>query len=103
MGMLVKHTLLYNYASLHFPTTINKIHVHLYRAAMMEFEINMSEMPLGKLSKRHIERGSPATVLSSFCFQCVLSVSTQQIRNVRFFSHTLCIWHFHVHKDTCVT
>lgn len=24
---------------------------------MMEFEINMSEMPLGKLSKRHIERG----------------------------------------------
>lgn len=27
------------------------------RAAMMEFEINMSEMPLGKLSKRHIERG----------------------------------------------
>ncbi|XP_024382940.1 poly [ADP-ribose] polymerase 1 isoform X2 [Physcomitrium patens] len=28
-----------------------------YKAAMMEFEINMSEMPLGKLSKRHIERG----------------------------------------------
>ena len=24
---------------------------------MMEFEINMSEMPLGKLSKRHIQRG----------------------------------------------
>lgn len=27
------------------------------RAALMEFEINMAEMPLGKLSKRHIERG----------------------------------------------
>ncbi|KAG6550433.1 hypothetical protein Mapa_008396 [Marchantia paleacea] len=31
--------------------------VETFRAAMMEFEINMSEMPLGKLSKRHIERG----------------------------------------------
>ncbi|KAL3678725.1 hypothetical protein R1sor_021681 [Riccia sorocarpa] len=31
--------------------------VETYRAAMMEFEINLSEMPLGKLSKRHIERG----------------------------------------------
>lgn len=28
-----------------------------YRAAMMEFEINMSEMPLGKLSKSNIQRG----------------------------------------------
>ncbi|CAM6084251.1 unnamed protein product [Calypogeia fissa] len=31
--------------------------IETYRAALMEFEINMSEMPLGKLSKRHIERG----------------------------------------------
>ncbi|KAK8588363.1 hypothetical protein V6N12_022809 [Hibiscus sabdariffa] len=29
-----------------------------YRAAMMEFEINMSEMPLGKLSKSNIQKGS---------------------------------------------
>lgn len=27
------------------------------RAAMMEFEINMSEMPLGKLSKTNIQKG----------------------------------------------
>jgi hypothetical protein len=31
--------------------------IETYKAAMMEFEINMSEMPLGKLSKRHIEKG----------------------------------------------
>ncbi|KAJ7561684.1 hypothetical protein O6H91_03G037600 [Diphasiastrum complanatum] len=31
--------------------------VETYRLAMLEFEINVSEMPLGKLSKRHIERG----------------------------------------------
>lgn len=28
-----------------------------HRAAMMEFEINMSEMPLGKLSKSNIQKG----------------------------------------------
>eukprot|EP01018_Ginkgo_biloba_P034176 Gb_33067 [translate_table: standard] len=28
-----------------------------YKAAMMEFEINMSEMPLGKLSKSNIQKG----------------------------------------------
>lgn len=28
-----------------------------YRAAMLEFEINMSEMPLGKLSKQNIDQG----------------------------------------------
>lgn len=38
---------------------ILNVSLHLCRAAMMEFEINMSEMPLGKLSKRHIERGRP--------------------------------------------
>ena len=27
------------------------------RAAMMEFEINMSEMPLGKLSRSNIQKG----------------------------------------------
>ncbi|TVU39454.1 hypothetical protein EJB05_12874, partial [Eragrostis curvula] len=31
-----------------------------YRAAMMEFEINMSEMPLGKLSKENIHKGFEA-------------------------------------------
>ncbi|CAL0310383.1 unnamed protein product [Lupinus luteus] len=34
--------------------------VETYRAAMMEFEINMSEMPLGKLSKSNIQRGFEA-------------------------------------------
>lgn len=34
--------------------------VETYRAAMMEFEINMSEMPLGKLSKRNIHKGFEA-------------------------------------------
>lgn len=28
------------------------------RAAMMEFEINLSEMPLGKLSKNNIQKGA---------------------------------------------
>ncbi|XP_020247159.1 poly [ADP-ribose] polymerase 1 isoform X2 [Asparagus officinalis] len=31
--------------------------VETYRAAMLEFEINMSEMPLGKLSKMNIQKG----------------------------------------------
>ncbi|GBG68001.1 hypothetical protein CBR_g1120 [Chara braunii] len=31
--------------------------IETYKAAMLEFEINVSEMPLGKLSRRHIERG----------------------------------------------
>lgn len=30
------------------------------RAAMTEFEINMSEMPLGKLSKGNIQQGDSA-------------------------------------------
>lgn len=34
--------------------------VETYRAAMMEFEINMSEMPLGKLSKENIQKGFEA-------------------------------------------
>ncbi|CAM8923131.1 unnamed protein product [Rhodiola kirilowii] len=34
--------------------------VELYRAAMREFEINMSEMPLGKLSKSNIQQGFEA-------------------------------------------
>ncbi|CAN6684491.1 unnamed protein product [Malus baccata var. baccata] len=34
--------------------------VETYRAAMMEFEINMSEMPLGKLSKANIQKGFEA-------------------------------------------
>ncbi|KAL0383594.1 UNVERIFIED_CONTAM: Poly [ADP-ribose] polymerase 1 [Sesamum calycinum] len=35
--------------------------VETYRAAMMEFEINLSEMPLGKLSKSNIQKGSRLT------------------------------------------
>lgn len=31
--------------------------VETFKEAMIEFEINVSEMPLGKLTKRHIERG----------------------------------------------
>ncbi|KAL7113065.1 hypothetical protein ACP275_04G040200 [Erythranthe tilingii] len=34
--------------------------VETYRAAMMEFEINLSEMPLGKLSKSNIQKGFEA-------------------------------------------
>ncbi|XP_057509297.1 poly [ADP-ribose] polymerase 1 [Actinidia eriantha] len=34
--------------------------VEAYRSAMMEFEINMSEMPLGKLSKSNIQKGFEA-------------------------------------------
>ncbi|XP_073139928.1 poly [ADP-ribose] polymerase 1 [Henckelia pumila] len=34
--------------------------VETYRAAMMEFEINLSEMPLGKLSRSNIQRGFEA-------------------------------------------
>ncbi|XP_026400993.1 poly [ADP-ribose] polymerase 1-like isoform X2 [Papaver somniferum] len=34
--------------------------VETYRNAMMEFEINMSEMPLGKLSKSNIQKGFEA-------------------------------------------
>ncbi|KAJ0230147.1 hypothetical protein HA466_0309740 [Hirschfeldia incana] len=34
--------------------------VETYRTAMMEFEINMSEMPLGKLSKHNIQKGFEA-------------------------------------------
>uniref|UniRef100_A0A6I9R1H2 Poly [ADP-ribose] polymerase n=1 Tax=Elaeis guineensis var. tenera TaxID=51953 RepID=A0A6I9R1H2_ELAGV len=34
--------------------------VETYRAAMLEFEINMSEMPLGKLSKMNIQKGFEA-------------------------------------------
>lgn len=34
--------------------------VETYRAAMLEFEINLSEMPLGKLSKSNIQKGFEA-------------------------------------------
>ncbi|KAF9608108.1 hypothetical protein IFM89_006035 [Coptis chinensis] len=34
--------------------------VETYRTAMLEFEINMSEMPLGKLSKSNIQKGFEA-------------------------------------------
>lgn len=34
--------------------------VETYRAAMLEFQINMTEMPLGKLSKKNIQKGFEA-------------------------------------------
>uniref|UniRef100_A0A0E0Q753 Poly [ADP-ribose] polymerase n=1 Tax=Oryza rufipogon TaxID=4529 RepID=A0A0E0Q753_ORYRU len=34
--------------------------IETYRAAMLEFKINMSEMPLGKLSKENIQKGFEA-------------------------------------------
>ncbi|KAM0949661.1 putative NAD(+) ADP-ribosyltransferase transcription regulator SAP family [Dioscorea sansibarensis] len=34
--------------------------VETYRAAMLEFEINLSEMPLGRLSKKNIQKGFEA-------------------------------------------
>lgn len=37
---------------------LEKLNLNLCRAAMMEFEINMAEMPLGKLSKRNVQKGS---------------------------------------------
>jgi hypothetical protein len=40
---------------------------------MMEFEINMSEMPLGKLSKRHIEKGDTFSPLFFFGFSAFFS------------------------------
>ena len=44
---------------LHFfaPFSCIKIGLFFSRAAMMEFEINMSEMPLGKLTKENIQKG----------------------------------------------
>ena len=42
-----------------FFCSFSSIEVNLFsRAAMMEFEINMSEMPLGKLSKENIQKGA---------------------------------------------
>jgi len=42
---------------------------------MMEFEINMSEMPLGKLSKENIQKGALISFLVElfvFCFTNLL-------------------------------
>lgn len=44
--------------------------VEAYRAAMMEFEINMSEMPLGKLSKSNIQKGFEALTELQNLFNC---------------------------------
>jgi poly [ADP-ribose] polymerase len=43
--------------------------VETYRSAMMEFEINMSEMPLGKLSKHNIQKGN--SYFSSLLFYMI--------------------------------
>lgn len=37
------------------------------RAAMMEFEINLSEMPLGKLSKSNIQKGAYIKLYQTLC------------------------------------
>lgn len=49
------------------------------RAAMMEFEINMSEMPLGKLSKSNIQKGTHQN--NVVYFQC----SNVQVQYSSFF------------------
>lgn len=51
---------------------------------MMEFEINMSEMPLGKLSKRNIQKGTFVQLSTSIgyllcLFMWCLSSSADQI------------------------
>lgn len=53
--------------------------IETYRAAMMEFEINMSEMPLGKLSKMNIHKGFE--VLTEI--QNILNNSTETDPHVR--------------------
>ncbi|PHU22660.1 Poly [ADP-ribose] polymerase 1 [Capsicum chinense] len=77
--------------------------VEAYRAAMMEFEINMSEMPLGKLSKRNIQKGFEAlTEIQSLLSGTNLDTTAKETLLVdasnRFFTVIPSI-HPHVIKD----
>ncbi|XVF71966.1 hypothetical protein PTKIN_Ptkin12aG0082600 [Pterospermum kingtungense] len=77
--------------------------VETYRAAMMEFEINMSEMPLGKLSKSNIQKGFEAlteiqNLLSSNAYDPSIKESLIIDASNRFFTIIPSI-HPHVIKD----
>ncbi|KAL8170322.1 hypothetical protein V2J09_022126 [Rumex salicifolius] len=77
--------------------------VEAYRAAMMEFEINLSEMPLGKLSKGNIERGYEAlTQLQNLLSNDALDPSIRESRIVdasnKFFTMIPSI-HPHIIRD----
>ncbi|CAO2826568.1 unnamed protein product [Amaranthus hypochondriacus] len=53
--------------------------VETYRAAMLEFEINLSEMPLGKLSKNNIQQGFEAlTQIQNLLENTVLQPSVKE-------------------------
>lgn len=74
-----------------------------YRAAMMEFQINMSEMPLGKLSKSNIHKGFEAlTELQNLLSNTALNPSVRESLIVdasnRFFTLIPSI-HPHVIRD----
>ncbi|GLT33348.1 hypothetical protein SLA2020_079460 [Shorea laevis] len=77
--------------------------VETYRAAMMEFEINMSEMPLGKLSKSNIQKGFEAlteiqNLLNSNAFDPSVKESLIIDASNRFFTVIPSI-HPHVIRD----
>ncbi|KAL2934707.1 Poly [ADP-ribose] polymerase 1 [Bienertia sinuspersici] len=77
--------------------------VETYRAAMLEFEINLSEMPLGKLSKSNIQKGFEAlTQIQNLLENAALQPSVKESLIVdasnRFFTVIPSI-HPHVIKD----
>lgn len=77
--------------------------VETYRAAMMEFEINLSEMPLGKLSKSNIQQGFEAlTQIQNLLGNADLQISVRESLIVdasnRFFTVIPSI-HPHVIRD----
>ncbi|KAL4191408.1 hypothetical protein AMTRI_Chr07g80390 [Amborella trichopoda] len=77
--------------------------VETYRAAMMEFEINMSEMPLGKLSKSNIQKGFEAlteiqNLLSNIVYEPSVKESLIVDASNRFFTVIPSI-HPHVIRD----
>ncbi|KAL5796559.1 hypothetical protein ACOSQ2_001379 [Xanthoceras sorbifolium] len=77
--------------------------VETYRAAMMEFEINMLEMPLGKLSKNNIQKGFEAlseiqNLLNSYALDISVKESLIIDASNRFFTVIPSI-HPHVIRD----
>ncbi|GER29708.1 poly [ADP-ribose] polymerase [Striga asiatica] len=55
--------------------------VETYRAAMMEFEINLSEMPLGKLSKNNIQKETLIVDASNRFFTVIPSIHPHVIKD----------------------
>ncbi|XP_031502932.1 poly [ADP-ribose] polymerase 1 isoform X2 [Nymphaea colorata] len=77
--------------------------VQKYRAAMMEFEINMTEMPLGKLSKSNIQKGFEAlteiqNLLSNQTYMPSMKASLIVDASNRFFTIIPSV-HPHIIKD----